>query len=99
MPHSLPGVLPGPVSSTDPLSAGTPEAFELPGKSADVAPMVSLPVPEAFAAPSDSSKPVKFEPPSLPDAKSTFGNEHEYSVRMPRTASRAGIAHLAMGDG
>jgi hypothetical protein len=35
----------------------------------------------------------------LPDAKSTFGSEHEESTRVPRTASRAGIVQLAMGDG
>jgi hypothetical protein len=38
------------------------------------------------------------EPPSLPDAKSTFGNEHEQIAVVPTTASRAEIAYLAMSD-
>jgi hypothetical protein len=38
------------------------------------------------------------EPPSSPDAKSTFGNEHEQIAVMPTTASRAEIAHVAMDD-
>jgi|SRR5580658_79444 hypothetical protein len=96
MSHLLPGLPAGPVKSTDPPPAATPDALELPKESAEVAAMLSLPE-RVLASPSVPSKPMTFEPPSLPDAKSTFGNEHEYIAIV--TASRAGIAHLAMGDG
>jgi hypothetical protein len=63
MSHPLLGLTPGPVSSTNPLPA-TSEGFE-------------EALPEVFASAAGPSEPMTVRPASLPDAKSTFGNEHE----------------------
>jgi hypothetical protein len=75
MSDPLRGLPPGPVSSTSPLPAATSVGFELPEEpAAGAAPLSPLPeaVPEPLPSPS-----VPVAPPSIPDAKSTFGNEQE----------------------
>ena len=98
----LPGLLPGFVSSIDPLPAAISGEVARPEGSTDAA-LVLLSLPEEVLEPvptpsGPSSAPTMVEPPSLPDAKSTFGNEHEQIAVVPTTASRAEIAYLAMSD-